>query len=51
MQDQLLRFEEMEGKVTYYGKPYPEIYKDCIQDEKKSAGNRRQFKYRYKRCK
>ena len=28
-------FEEMNGKVIYYGKPYPEIYKECIQDEKK----------------
>ena len=28
-------FEEMKGKVIYYGKPYPEIYKDCIHDEKK----------------
>ena len=28
-------FEEIEGKVVYYGKPYPEIYKDCIQDEKR----------------
>jgi len=28
-------FEEMNGKVIYYGKPYPEIYKGCIQDEKK----------------
>ena len=28
-------FEEMNGKVIYYGKPHPEIYKDCIQDEKK----------------
>ena len=28
-------FREMSGKVTYYGKPYPEIYKECIQDEKK----------------
>ena len=28
-------FEEMNGKVIYYGKPYPEIYKDCIKDEKK----------------
>tara|TARA_B100001765_G_scaffold212067_1_gene175521 strand:- start:407 stop:1231 length:825 start_codon:yes stop_codon:yes gene_type:complete len=28
-------FEEMNGKVIYYGKPYPEIYKDCMKDEKK----------------
>tara|TARA_B100001123_G_scaffold433264_1_gene557669 strand:+ start:1538 stop:2362 length:825 start_codon:yes stop_codon:yes gene_type:complete len=28
-------FEEMEGKVIYYGKPYPEIYESCIQDEQK----------------
>ena len=28
-------FEEMNGKVIYYGKPHPEIYKDCIQDGKK----------------
>ena len=28
-------FEEMKGKVTYYGKPYPEIYKSCIQGKKK----------------
>ena len=28
-------FEEMKGKVIYYGKPYPEIYKDCIHDEKR----------------
>ena len=28
-------FQEMNGKVTYYGKPYPEIYKDCIKEEKK----------------
>ena len=28
-------FEEMNGKVIYYGKPHPEIYKGCIQDEKK----------------
>ena len=28
-------FEEMNGKVIYYGKPYPEIYKGCIQGEKK----------------
>ena len=28
-------FEEMNGKVIYYGKPHPEIYKDCIQNEKK----------------
>ncbi len=28
-------FEEMGGRVTYYGKPYPEIYKNCIKDEKK----------------
>ena len=28
-------FEELKGKVTYYGKPYPEIYKNCIQNEKR----------------
>ena len=28
-------FEEMNGKVIYYGKPYPEIYKECIKDEKR----------------
>ena len=28
-------FEEMKGEVIYYGKPYPEIYKACINDEKK----------------
>ena len=28
-------FEEMNGKVIYYGKPHPEIYKNCIQDKKK----------------
>ena len=28
-------FEKMKGKVIYYGKPYPEIYKDCIQNEKR----------------
>ena len=28
-------FEEMQGKVIYYGKPYPEIYKACIKEEKK----------------
>ena len=28
-------FEEINGKVIYYGKPYPEIYKECIQDEKR----------------
>ena len=28
-------FEEMNGKVIYYGKPYPDIYKDCIKDEKR----------------
>ena len=28
-------FEAIEGKVVYYGKPYPEIYKECIHDEKK----------------
>ena len=25
----------MGGKVIYYGKPYPEIYESCIQNEKK----------------
>ena len=25
----------MKGEVIYYGKPYPEIYKACINDEKK----------------
>ena len=28
-------FAEMKGKVIYYGKPYPEIYKECIKDKKK----------------
>ena len=28
-------FEKVGGKVIYYGKPYPEIYKNCIQNEKK----------------
>ena len=28
-------FETMKGKVIYYGKPYPQIYKYCIQNEKK----------------
>ena len=28
-------FEEMNGRVIYYGKPHPEIYKKCIQDEKR----------------
>ena len=25
----------MNGKVIYYGKPYPEIYKECIKNKKK----------------
>ena len=28
-------FEEIGGKVIYYGKPHPEIYQGCIQNEKK----------------
>jgi len=28
-------FEKLGGKVIYYGKPYPEIYESCIQNEKK----------------
>ena len=28
-------FEEMGGDVIYYGKPYPEIYNNCIKDKKK----------------
>ena len=28
-------FKEMEGEVIYYGKPYPEIYNNCIKNKKK----------------
>ena len=28
-------FESLGGKVIYYGKPYPEIYKNCIKGNKK----------------
>ena len=28
-------FEEIGGKVIYYGKPYPDIYKSCIKNEEK----------------
>ena len=28
-------FKEMGGKVIYFGKPYPEIYKFCIQKNEK----------------
>jgi HAD superfamily hydrolase (TIGR01459 family) len=28
-------FEKIGGKVVYYGKPYPEIYKACIRNDKK----------------
>jgi len=28
-------FENIGGKVIYYGKPYPEIYKACIKNDKK----------------
>ena len=28
-------FEKMGGKVIYFGKPYPEIYKPCIKKNKK----------------
>ena len=28
-------FENLGGKVIYYGKPYPEIYKNCVKGNKK----------------
>ncbi len=30
-----LIFQEMGGKVIYFGKPYPEIYQFCIKNDEK----------------
>ena len=45
-------FEKMGGEVIYFGKPYPEVYNQSINNKNKKIlciGDN--LKYRYKRCK
>ena len=43
-----LVFEKMGGEVIYFGKPFPEVYNQSINNKKKSFVDWRQSKYRHK---